>query len=285
MFDWIASHGPEMISLVIGMMFISASKVFEPLIKGGTYSAGARWIAFALTALGGLMLGYGLFFVVRWLTGLGTMGGAIGASIGTIITVIMGWQAFYMIIALVRDLMDKVPDAEARKAARWLPTCLPAGGGAISTLLSNPRAEGFGLGVSVVTAVIVSAITMAYTFKIFKAVDLSKAGAMGWKIFAAVVAFISGFIHIAMIAYADSLLANVLPAGLMLGIRVIAGVAGGLLLVCAFADVCKDRTPDTWVRRAGVFGVPLTSLFFSVGATAVSGGAASALELMQGWSA
>jgi hypothetical protein len=269
----------QIAALIAGAMFMAAAKVFEAPIKGGKYGSAARWFAFGLSIFAGLCLAVGLIPIVRWFTGLGTLG-AIPASIGTILTVLVGWQAVYLVIAAIRDLMDRTPDEEARKAARWVPTFLPVGGAAIFGMFSNPRADGLGLGVSVLTAAIVSAITMAYTFKIFKAVDLSKNGKDGWKWFAAIVAFLAGFIHVALINYVDGLLAEVVPGTWMGVLRALAGLGGILLMACGIADILRDGKPDKYVRRGGVFGVPLVTLFFSLGVALFTENAESAIQYL-----
>lgn len=266
-------------SLIVGMIFMAGAKAFEGPIKGGKFSSASRWFAFGLSLVAGLLLAVFLIPLMRWIGQLGDLG-IVAASVGTIVTVLLGWQAVYLIIAAIRDLMDKTPDEEARKAARWVPTFLPVGGTAIFTLVSNPRADGFGLGVSVLTAAIVSAITMGYTFKIFGAVDLGRNGKNGWKWFAAAVAFLAGFIHVALILYIDGILAGFVPGAWMNGMRVIAGVTGLVLFLCALVDIFKDGLPDKFVRRAGVFGVPLITLFYSLGVAVISENANSAIEYL-----
>lgn len=266
-------------ALIAGLMAMTAAKVFEGPIKGGKYGSAARWFAFGLSLVAGLLLAAFLIPLMLWVGKLGSWG-VVAAGIGTIVTVLLGWQAVYLVIAAIRDLMDKTPDEEARKAARWVPTFLPVGGTAIVSLVSNPRADGFGLGVNVLTAVIVSAITMGYTFKIFKAVDLGKNGKNGWKWFAMVIAFLAGFIHIALFTYADGLLANFIPGVWMNVLRAVLGFAGLLLFIVGLHDIFKDGLPDKFVRRAGVFGVPLVTLFFSLGVSLLSENANSTIQLL-----
>lgn len=266
-------------ALVAGLMAMAAAKVFEGPIKGGKYGSGARWFAFGLSLVAGLLLAVFLIPLMLWIGKLGGLG-IVAASIGTVFTVLLGWQAVYLIIAAIRDLMDKTPDEEARKAARWVPTFLPVGGTAVFALVSNPRSDGFGLGVNVLTAAIVSGITMAYTFKIFKAVDLGKNGKAGWKWFTMAVAFLAGFIHIALFTYVDGILANLVPGLWMNVLRGVLGFAGALLFIVGLHDIFKDGLPDKYVRRAGVFGVPLVSLFFSLGVALFSTNAHSAIQFL-----
>lgn len=266
-------------SLILGMVFMGAAKAFEGPIKGGRHGSAARWFAFSLSAVAGLLLAVFLIPLMRKVGSLGGLG-VIPAAIGTVFAVLMGWQAIYLIIAAIRDLLDKTPDAEARKAARWVPTFLPVGGSAIATLVTHPRADGFGLGVNVLTAAIVSAITMIFTFKIFTAVEASRAGRSGWKWFAALVAFLAGFIHIALISYIDGMLADVVPGVWMIAIRVVGGTVGLVLMICGLVDYFKDHVPDGYVRRAGVFGVPLLALYFSLAVAAISDNANSTIQLL-----
>jgi hypothetical protein len=266
-------------ALGLGLIAMTTAKVFEPAIKGGKHGSAARWFAFVLSLIAGLLLAVFLIPLTAWVGKLGGLG-VVAASVGTVITVLMGWQAVYLIIAAIRDLMDKTPDEEARKAARWVPTFLPAGGSAVATLVSNPRASGFGLGVSVLTAAIVSAITVAYTLKICKAVDAAKAGKSGWKWFAAAICFLAGVVHIALITYLDGIVADFIPGAYMAGLRILLGAAGLGLLIAGFVDYFKDGVPDQYVRRAGWIGIPLVTLFASAAISAISDNANSTMQLL-----
>ncbi len=266
-------------SLILGMVFMAAAKAFEGPIKGGRHGSASRWFAFGLSVLAGLLLAVFLIPLMRKIGSLGGLG-VVPAAIGTVLAVLMGWQAVYLIIAAIRDLMDKTPDEEARKAARWVPTFFPVGASAIATLVTHPRADGFGLGVNVLTAAIVSSITMIFTFKIFKAVDAGRQGRSGWKWFAAGVAFLAGFIHVALVSYVDGMLADVLPGPWMIAIRTSGGTLGLVLLICGLVDYFRDHIPDAYVRRAGVFGVPLMVLYFSLAVAAISENANSTIQLL-----
>lgn len=266
-------------ALIVGLIVMAGAKAFEGPIRGGKYGSASRWFAFGMSLLAGLLIAVFTIPLMLWIGKLGGLG-VVAASIGTIITVLLGWQAVYLIIAAIRDLADKTPDEEARKAARWVPTFLPVGGTAIATLVSHPRADGFGLGVNLLTSAIVSAITVGYTFKIFKACDLGKNAKKGWKWFCAIAAGLAGCIHVALINYLDGVLADLVPGAWMNGIRVIAGVAGLVFLVCGLVDFFKDGEPDKYVRRAGVFGIPLVTLFFSLGVALISDSAHSTIQFL-----
>jgi hypothetical protein len=265
--------------LIAGLIIMAGAKAFEGPIKGGKHGSAARWFAFGMNAVAGLLLAVFMIPLMLWVGKLGGLG-VVAASIGTVITVVLGWQAVYYIIAAAVDLMDKTPDEQARKAARWVPTFLPVGGTAVVSLVTHPRADGFGLGVNVLTAAIVSAITMSYSFRIFKECARAKNGKVGWKWFAAGVAFLAGFIHVALVNYLDGILADFIPSAWMNVIRALLGLTGLVLMVCALVDIFKDHEPDQYVRRAGVFGIPLITLFFSLGVALISDHANSTIQFL-----
>jgi hypothetical protein len=295
-------------ALVIGLMAIMASKQFETAI-GGRHPAAARWTALALSVLGGLLVAVFMIPLLRIVTSLGTLG-VLPAAIGAVFTVLIGWNAVYLIIAGAKEITGKKPGDESRKAARWVPSFLPIGGATVITMLAHPQAHGFGLAVNTVTAAIVSAITMGYTFKIFNFVhgggrggmagaaatgggrDLGGSGggaggmsrggkgrAAGWNWVTTVIAFLAGFIHIALINYADAVAADHIPGGWMTAIR-LAGAGGVFLMLCGAVDLLRDHIPDGYVRRAGVFGVPLVTLFGSLAVSFVSDHANSTIQLL-----
>lgn len=235
----------------------------------------ALWTAFAVEAIAGLVLGVALYRVMSWLTSLSGAGAVLGA-IGSIIALTLGWQAVKMLVAMFRDLADGKPDAEARKAALWVPTLIPAGWAAVVGLVSNPRGLGGGI-----VAAIMGAITLGYCFSIIKEALKSKKHQKAWLWFAAAVSLLAGLVLITLIAYIDDALSNWLSGGAMGSLRVIGGAIGAALGVAAIADFV-DKRPDEHVRRFAMFGLPLLYLFGSLMAAWLGDNASSGLDLISG---
>lgn len=234
------------------------------------------WVAFAITAVCGLVLGWALYGVMAWLTALpGLFGGAI-ASVGAIVAVWLGWHGVYQLVALVRDVADRSPDAEARKAALWVPTFLPAGGQAVWGIVSNPQ----GLGTTL-TAAIMAVLTILYVVRIAQAALSASAAPKLWRWFATGVCVLGGLVMIPLLAFADAQAAQFVPSELMVAARILSGVAGFALAFAALRDL-RDRVPDKYARACALAGVPLLVVS---GATAwgwITGTAGSGLELLTG---
>ncbi|MEU1761212.1 hypothetical protein [Micromonospora sp. NPDC005652] len=235
----------------------------------------ALWAAFVTEAIAGLILGVALFQAVRWLTGL-SGGGAVLGAIGSIIALTLGWQAVKMLVAMIRDLADGQPDKEARRAALWVPTLIPAGWAAVTGLVSNPRGIGGGI-----VAAIQAAITLAYTLSIVKETIKAKKHQVPWRWFAAAVCTLAGLVLIAAVIYIDGLLADYLSAGVMVAVRLIGGAVGLGFAIAALADI-SDGVPGAHVRKFAVYGLPLLYLFGSAIIAWASKNASSGLDLISG---
>lgn len=280
---WIDANRLYWGAFVIGLMLSAGATVFETA-KGAKRPKFVMYMAFSLALAAGLCFCVALFPMIRWLTTRAASGGALLASIVTISTVWVGWQAIYMLIAMFRDIADKKAGSkDALKAARWVPTLLPIGAPAFISLITHPRTSGFGLGLSVATAAIVSLMSVIYTFMIFNATDAANTQSVFWKRFCLAVAILAGIIHIAAINYADTMLSGVVSSGTMAWLRAIAGLGGAVLILCGLRDWAVDNEPDKWSRRAGVYGIPLVTLFFSLGVSLFSTTSSSGLEQIGRW--
>ncbi|TDC02070.1 hypothetical protein E1091_01545 [Micromonospora fluostatini] len=233
------------------------------------------WVAFAVEALCGLLLGAALYQVTRWLTSLTGRGEILGA-IGSIIALTFGWHAVKLIVVLIRDLADGKPDKDARHAALLVPTLLPPGFAAVAALVSNPRGLGGG-----VAAAVMAGITLYYCLSISKLVLGSQKHKVPWKWFALAVHVLAGLVITTAVVYIDGLLAEWLSPGWMLAVRLVGGFVGLGLAIAAVADIA-DKEPDQHARRLAAFGQPLLSLFGSAAIAWINTNANSGLDLITG---
>lgn len=272
--NWIDSHLAQLTAL--GMVVILLTVGRAKLLPGVKQNKGLLWLAFAVTAVCGLILGFALFGVVGWLTGLGgTFGGAVG-SIGAVVAMWLGWHAAYLLVALIRDLADGQPDDEARKAALWVPTFLPAGFAAVWGVVSNPRGIGTGL-----VAAIMAVITVVYAHRIVKAVLAGKNARKAWRWFAALVMLLAGIVMIPLLMYVDDRAAEVLPGQYLIAFRVLLGTVGLALAIAAAIDI-KDRVPDAAVRAFLAYGVPVLFLFGAMAIATATDHSGTTLTVLTG---
>jgi hypothetical protein len=234
------------------------------------------WVAFVVTALCGLVLGWALFGVMTWLTGLGGLFGGIVGSVGAILAVIAGWWSVDMLVALIRDVADGVPDDEARKAALWFPTMAPAGISAVWGIVQNPR----GLGTTI-TALIIGGVTVAYAHKVKGSALSARKGSKAWRWFAAAVCLLAGLVMIPLLAFLDAQAGGWLPDWAANMARILFGALGVGLLIGALVDI-KDKVPDAAVRGFLSWGLPSLVLFGAVAVAVLSDGASSGGELIIG---
>ena len=263
----------EQIAAVLGVAIILAlgrAKIL-PAIR---QSAFLLWVAFVVTAICGLILGWALSGVVAWLTGITSIG---GFSIVGLLAVWAGWHAVGMTVDLIRDLVDLKPDEEARTAALWIPTLLPAGIAAVWEIASNPRGIGTGI-----TAAIMAGITIGYTVAISKKAVKGSKGKTAWLWFAAAVCLLGGLAATPLVLYVDGWLAGVLPGQWLWAVRILAGAAGVALLIAALKDVAADRRPDAYVRAFLQFGLPLVLAFGALTVGFFAQGATNGAEFLNG---
>jgi len=264
------------------------------------------FLAFFLSIVCGAILALGftrpLLAIVKM---TGGAAGAIGA-VGILLSLALGLHSAKWIIAAVRDLADGQPDKEARAAALFVPSTIPAGWAAITGMTQNPT--GF---LSGTTAVIGGAIALAYAHSITKTVLASSGGrkmdasyggpgaptggpgtGRGGGTFAkgsgkpvakwVAEAFhlLAGLMLIPTTAALDATLATWLPGPLMIAIRTIGGISGLALLACAAKDIC-DREPDQWVRAFSSIGIPLLFMGGSLAIALLDGGASNIQDVLR----
>ncbi len=251
--QWIDTHLMEITGVlaVAILLGVGRNKIL-PAVKAHRW---LMWVAFAVTIVCGLMLGWALHSIVAWLTTLDGPFTATVGSIGALIAFTLGWHGVYLLIALIRDVADKTPDEAARKAALWIPTFLPAGFAAVWGVVSNPRGIGTGL-----TAAVMAGITIIYAHMIVKEALQGKTAAVGWKWFSAVVCLLVGVVMIPLVLYVDGVAADHMPGNYLLAARILAGVTGAAMLVAALFDI-KDKQPDRDVRAFLRYGLPVLFVF------------------------
>lgn len=235
------------------------------------------WIAWLVTVVCGLILGWALLGVTQWLTGVGGLFGGVVGSIGGLIALALGWHGVYLLIALIRDVADKTPDEDARKAALWVPTFLPAGVGAVWGIVSHPRGLGTGL-----TAAIMAAITIAYAHMIVKAALKGRAGSKAWKWFAAAVCLLAGLVMVPLVLYIDGVAADHLNGNYLGAARILESVLGAALAIAALKDLLADKQPDAYVRTFLRYGLPLLLAFGWLGVSFIAGHASDGGEVLMG---
>jgi hypothetical protein len=276
----ISQYAPQLgaIAGVIVLLTVGASR----LIPGAKASAPLMWVAWAVYAVCGLVLGWALSSVVTWLTSGGPGAKGVIGSIFAIPAVLFGWHAVYLLVALIRDLADRKPDEDARKAALWVPTLLPAGVQAVWATVTHPQSVVIG-----VIAVVNALITIIYAHRIVGAAlkgsgdgpaKSKSARQKAWSWFAVAVCLLSGLMTLPLVLYTDVVVSHLIPAsssGWLVAARFLIGVIGGALLVAAIADL-KDRVPDQHVRRFLSYGLPLLIAFggiaMTIGITTASNG-------------
>ncbi len=258
---WINSHWLQLtlVIAVIVLLVFGRNKIL-PRVGENKF---ILWFAFLVTALCGLVLGWALQDVMQWVTALPTTLGGVVSSIGAIIAVIAGWASISMLVAMIRDLADGVPDGEARKAALWFPTLSVAGWSAAWGIVQNPRGIGTGI-----TAAIIAVISIVFLRKIVSAALAGKKGENAWKWFATAVCFLAGLLMIPLLAFGDSMAQQHLPAPWPSALRIILGAVGLGLAVWAIVDAVpkkkqgeKHVVPDEGVRAFMAFGLPTLVLF------------------------
>lgn len=263
----------EQIAAVLGVAIILSlgrAKIL-PAVRGSGF---LLWVAFVVTAICGLILGWALAGFTGWLMGITSVG---GFSIVGLLAVWAGWHAVGMTVDLIRDLADGQPDEDARSAALWIPTLLPAGGQAVWAIASNPRGLGTGI-----TAALMAAITIGYTFVISNKAIKGKKGRTAWLWFAAAVCLLGGLAAIPLVLYVDGWLAGVLPAQWLWAYRILAGCAGIGLGIAALKDIAADKRPDAYVRTFAQFGVPLVGTFGILAVGFLANGATNGAEFLNG---
>lgn len=273
---WIETYHLQIAAVVAVIILLTVGRA--PLLTVAGNSAVLLWLAFTVTIVCGLVLGYALSGIVAWLTHLSGIGGAVIGSVGAVVALWMGWHAVGLVVALIRDVADRKPDGDARTAALWVPTLLPAGWSAVWGIVSNPRGLGTGI-----TAAVMAGITIFYAHRVVKAALAGKSMRKAWRWFAAAVCLLAGLVMIPLLAYVDAQATGwrALPAwGLTLA-RIALGAFGFALLVAAAIDI-KDKVPDKQVRAFLRFGLPVLVLFGALAWGYLSGDGGTGLHTLTG---
>ena|SRR5690242_2766422 len=272
---WFSNHALQIgLILVVAIILGVGNSKLAQKTRSSRMPAVALWGAFIVTVGCGLVLGYALHGVVAWLVGLGGLFGGVIGSVGALIALAFGWHAVYLAVALIRDVADQRPDEDARKAALWIPTFLPAGWSAVLGIAEHPRGIGTGL-----VAAIMAGITVVYVMKIVKAALASKNHRKAWSWFLVPITLLAGLVMIPLVAYIDGFGAEYLPGPVMLIARLVLGAMGIALLIGAIADVC-DHVPDAYMRTFLVAGVPLLFVYGALIVAHISSGASSGFALL-----
>lgn len=271
--NWLNTHWLQLtlIAGVIVLLVFGRNKIL-PRVGENKF---ILWLAFAVTAVCGLVLGWALREVAAWVTSLPTTLGGVVASLGAIIAVIAGWWALAMLVELFRDIADGTPDGDARKAALWVPTLAPAGLSATWGIVTNPRGIGTGI-----TAAVIAVISLIALRKIVKSALAGKKGETAWKWFASAACLLAGLLMIPLLAFADSQAQQRLPGDWPTGLRILVGAVGLALLIWAVVDLVpkkkqgeKHMVPDEGVRAFLTLGVPALVLFGALAVGEISGAA------------
>jgi len=277
--SWIAGHQTQLIALLIAIFAVTTAKKIVPKMRHKERGSHARWASFIIYIIGGLALAVAMIPLIRWLVALGGRAGlsAVVGNVTAIATFALGWHAVAMLVSMIRDLMDKQPDHEARSAALWVPTFLPIGGSAVWQLLQNPQGVGQGI-----TAAIMGIITLIYAGMIVKRADAATEHKNKWNWFAFGVLVLAGLVIIPLVAYVDTALIAQLPSGLATIIRVALGLAGLGLVVAGVADIWIDRVPDQLARAGARVGIALVFVFGGIGWQAITGATADGASFLNG---
>ncbi len=279
---WFTANWPQMVgvaSVIIVLVF--GRKAILPRVQESKF---LLWLAWLVTAACGLVLLWSLIGVMRWLTSLpGTLGGVV-SSIGAVVAVAAGWWSAKMLVAMVRDLADGVPDEDARKAALWHPLLAVSGLQAVWGLVQNPRGIGTGI-----TAAVIAVISLVAIRSIVSAALKGKKGETAWKWFACAVCLLGGILNIPLIAFADTQIQQYAPEQVSSAFRILAGVLGAALLLAGIADLVPKRdkgekrmVPDGFVRNFLLWGLPALFLFGSVAVGTFAGNGESGGQILIG---
>lgn len=253
---WFNAHLLQLVGVAIVLILLAFGR--KPLLTRVKESKILLWFAFLITIACGLMLGWALRDLTAWVTGLpGTLGGII-SSIGAILAIIAGWWSIELTVKAVRDVLDTIPDEDARKAALWVPTLAPAGLTAAWQIVTNPQGIGTGI-----TAAVIALVSLIFLWKTNKAALSAKNHQLLWKWFAVAVSVLAGILMIPLLAFADSQIAQRTDGDWSLAFRLLTGALGIALLIAAIADAWpkankgeKTLVPDGGVRTFAAIGIP-----------------------------
>ncbi len=271
--QWINSNLNQILGLLVVAILLTVGR--KPLLGKTRGNKPLMWLAFAVTTICGLILGWALAGVMGWVVNLDNLAGATLGPVGALAAVWAGWHAVAMLVDLIRDVADQTPDEDARRAALWIPTLLPAGATAVWGIVTNPRGLGTGL-----AAAAMAAITAAYVGVIIRKALAGKAGSKPWKWFAAIVSLLGGLVLTPLVLYVDGWLGG-FGGQWQTGARLLAGVLGLSLGVAAAVDIA-DKVPDRYVRAFLRFGLPMVLAFGAVAVGFITSGATNGGDILTG---
>lgn len=266
---WLSTHIVSIMTVLGVILLLSVGR--KAILPHTQNTPWLMWVAFAITAVCGLVLGFQLSGVVGWITRASTLGTLLALP-----AVAMGWHGVYLLVALIRDVMDGKPDGDARKAALWVPTLVPAGLNSVWTIVTHPRGA-----VTGVVAILAALVSIGYTHVIVGAALKGKNGKTLWKWFAAAVCLLAGLMTLPLAAYLDGLAAAWFSHTWLIGTRIALGAFGLALAAAALVDI-KDRVPDGGVRAFLQAGLPLLILFGAIAISSMVGSASSGGDILTG---
>ncbi|WP_033338950.1 hypothetical protein [Catenuloplanes japonicus] len=281
MIDWFNSHAWHIAAIIAGfgirwfaMQFLAtatkaslragAGRAGQPGTgqAGGTATAtkSKKWnklrviktMTLALVVASGLALAYGTIPAAQWVISWGSGFGGIVAAIFGVLSVVAGWRAIESGAQLVHDLSDGTPDDAAFNAGFWIPTLVPIGWAAIVALFTS--AEGV---TNLVSAIIISAITIFYGHRILKQAHNAAGHKPLWMYYAFIVSIFIGLVHIVAFAYIDTGIAAYLGSGLLIILRVVFAVTAIGFLIAGAGDWIRDFIPEKWSQWAAMYAIPI----------------------------
>jgi hypothetical protein len=278
---WFNDHILQIAGVIVGLILLPGSNF---AVTRANDHAVLLWFAYIVRAVIGLLFGISLYELISWLTNLpGTFGGIV-SSVGAIIATIGGWIGMVMLVQMFRDLGDGKPDAEARRAALWVPILAPATFSAVWNIVTNPRGLGTGI-----TAAIIALISVIALRIVVKSCLKPSKHPLFWKWTAVAVSLLGGIIMIPLVAFADSQVAEHASGDVSLVFRLVLAAVGLTLLIGAIADAWPKKekneqtiVPDKWVRAFAAYGVPVLFLFGALGVGFVSDRAAEQGNILVG---
>lgn len=255
MIGWLNQHWWQLVLVAAALILLAGTR---KVVDRARDHKVLLWFAFILRIVCGLVLGAALYEFTKWLTGLtGTFGGVV-SSIGSIIAVIGGWWSMTMLVKLIRDVADGVPDEDARKAALVIPTLGPACLSAAWAIARHPTGIGTGI-----TAAVIALVSLLFLRSIVRSALSSAKHQLLWKWFAVAMSALAGILMIPLLGYLDAQIAEHTAGHWSEAFRVLVGVTGVALLIACIADAWpkKDKNektivPDGGVRAFAAIGVP-----------------------------
>lgn len=224
-----------------GLAGATGAQALRGSAGGGGGSSGkvqfAKWMIVALFLAAGLAFSWGAVPMAN--AAFDWLDGRLSGWLSAILTGVLlwgGWHAISGLVGLVRDLLDKEPDEQARTSALTIPTLLPLGGSAWWELMSNPQGASTFVG-----AAIASALSAYYMHRIWQKVEKAKTGQGAWSWIIVVAAFVVGAVHVPLLIYINGFLPTMISNNdVVTGIRIFFGLVWFVLLAWFVGDCVRD---------------------------------------------